>query len=75
MRAHVQGRDSSSPSYADTAAMRSGARPRFGRAPRGSDADQANESPHAHELCALGLSIVKPCFSIVSEKSIVAPIR
>ena len=27
------------------------------------------------ELCALGLSMVKPCASIVSEKSIVAPPR
>ena len=35
--------------------------------------DQLNESPHAHEPVALGLSIVKPCFSMVSTKSIVAP--
>ena len=32
-------------------------------------------SPQAHEPVALGLSMVKPCFSIVSAKSIVAPPR
>ena len=32
-------------------------------------------SPQAHEPVALGLSMVKPCFSIVSTKSMVAPIR
>jgi len=32
-------------------------------------------SPHAHEPCALGLSIVKPCFWMVSSKSIEAPSR
>jgi hypothetical protein len=37
--------------------------------------DQWKLSPHAHEPVALGLSIVKPCFSIVSTKSIVAPLR
>jgi hypothetical protein len=31
--------------------------------------------PHAQDPAALGLSIVKPCFSIVSEKSIVEPPR
>jgi hypothetical protein len=36
---------------------------------------QWNESPQAQEPVALGLSIVKPCFSIVSTKSIVAPAR
>ena len=36
---------------------------------------QLNESPQAQELPALGLSIVKPCFSIVSTKSMVAPPR
>ena len=35
--------------------------------------DQLNESPHAHDPVALGLSMVKPCFSMVSTKSIVAP--
>src|SRR5699024_9423609 len=35
--------------------------------------DQLKESPQAQELPALGLSIVKPCFSIVSAKSITAP--
>ena len=34
---------------------------------------QLNESPHAHDPVALGLSMVKPCFSMVSTKSIVAP--
>ena len=34
---------------------------------------QLNESPHAHEPVALGLSMVKPCFSMVSTKSIDAP--
>ena len=37
--------------------------------------DQWNESPHAQEPVALGLSIVKPCFSMVSTKSISAPLR
>ena len=36
---------------------------------------QWNESPQAHEPVALGLSIVKPCFSMVSTKSIIAPLR
>ena len=37
--------------------------------------DQLKLSPQAHELPALGLSMVKPCFSMVSAKSIVAPSR
>ena len=37
--------------------------------------DQLKLSPQAHELPALGLSMVKPCFSMVSAKSIVAPIE
>ena len=37
--------------------------------------DQLKESPQAQEPVAFGLSIVKPCFSIVSTKSIVAPPR
>ena len=37
--------------------------------------DQENESPQAQDEPALGLSIVKPCFSMVSAKSIVAPSR
>src|SRR6202035_4524933 len=37
--------------------------------------DQWNESPQAQEPVAFGLSIVKPCFSMVSTKSIVAPMR
>ena len=32
--------------------------------------DQWKESPQAHEPVAFGLSIVKPCFSMVSTKSI-----
>jgi hypothetical protein len=36
---------------------------------------QLKESPQAQELPALGLSMVKPCFSIVSAKSMVAPSR
>src|SRR4051812_28380119 len=36
---------------------------------------QWNESPQAQEFCAFGLSIVKPCASIRSAKSIVAPAR
>ena len=36
---------------------------------------QLKLSPQAQELPALGLSIVKPCFSMVSTKSIVAPSR
>lgn len=35
--------------------------------------DQLNESPQAQEPVAFGLSIVKPCFSMVSTKSIEAP--
>ena len=42
---------------------------------RWSGADQLKESPQAQEPLAFGLSIVKPCFSIVSAKSIVAPSR
>src|SRR6476619_2295287 len=38
-------------------------------------AAQLKESPQAQLLPALGLSMVKPCFSIVSAKSIVAPSR
>ena len=38
-------------------------------------ADQLKLSPQAQELPALGLSMVKPCFSMVSAKSIVAPSR
>ena len=34
---------------------------------------QLHESPHAHEPVALGLSMVKPCFSMVSTKSMDAP--
>ncbi|GAA4847595.1 hypothetical protein GCM10023221_28010 [Luteimicrobium xylanilyticum] len=36
---------------------------------------QLKEPPQAQELPAFGLSIVKPCFSMVSAKSIVAPSR
>src|SRR5699024_2130200 len=36
---------------------------------------QWKESPQAQEPEAAGLSIVKPCFSIVSTKSMVAPYR
>ena len=36
---------------------------------------QLNESPQAQDPVAFGLSIVKPCFSIVSTKSIVAPFK
>ena len=36
-------------------------------------ARQLNESPHAHEPVAFGLSMVKPCFSMVSTKSMDAP--
>ena len=36
---------------------------------------QLKLSPQAQELPALGLSMVKPCFSMVSAKSIVAPSR
>ena len=37
--------------------------------------DQWKLSPQAQEPVAFGLSMVKPCFSIVSTKSIVAPLR
>src|ERR1700679_2811276 len=37
--------------------------------------DQWNESPHAHDPVAFGLSIVNPCFWMVSSKSTVAPSR
>ena len=43
------------------------------RGPVLSQPAQLNESPHAHDPVALGLSMVKPCFSMVSTKSIVAP--
>lgn len=36
---------------------------------------QWNESPQAHDPEALGLSMVKPCFWMVSSKSMVAPSR
>jgi hypothetical protein len=36
---------------------------------------QLKLSPQAQELPALGLSMVNPCFSIVSAKSMVAPSR
>src|SRR5919202_6956543 len=39
------------------------------------EADQWNESPQAQEFVAFGLSMVKPCASIRSAKSIVAPAR
>ncbi len=42
---------------------------------RGAAADQWNESPQAQEPPALGLSMVKPCFSMESTKSIMAPLR
>ena len=35
--------------------------------------DQLKLSPQAHDPVAFGLSIVKPCFSMVSTKSIDAP--
>ena len=59
---------------------RADARMTTGPAPEGdraaaSRSDQLNEPPHAQALPAFGLSIVKPCFSIVSAKSIVAPSR
>ena len=38
-------------------------------------AAQWNESPHAQLPWALGLSIVKPCFWMVSSKSMVDPSR
>ena len=38
-------------------------------------AGQLKDSPQAQVPAALGLSIVKPCFSIVSAKSMVAPER
>ena len=41
----------------------------------GRGATQWKESPQAQEPVALGLSIVKPCFSMVSTKSIIAPLR
>jgi len=58
-------------------------RPPSDRVGRGSRAEwtagwieaQWNESPQAQDPVALGLSIVKPCFSMVSTKSIVAPLR
>src|SRR4051794_12081808 len=37
--------------------------------------DQWKLSPHAQEPVALGLSMVKPCFSMVSTKSMTAPER
>ena len=37
--------------------------------------DQWNESPQAHDPPAFGLSMVNPCFSMESTKSITAPCR
>jgi hypothetical protein len=37
--------------------------------------DQWKLSPQAQDPVAFGLSMVKPCFSMVSMKSMVAPIR
>src|SRR5699024_9422540 len=42
---------------------------------RSAAADQSNESPEAPEPPAFGVSMVKPCYSIVSEKSMVEPLR
>ena len=49
--------------------------PARGQGARQFSSDQWKLSPQAHEPLALGLSMVKPCFSMVSTKSIVAPIR
>ncbi|BDA65370.1 hypothetical protein MANAM107_22040 [Actinomyces capricornis] len=38
-------------------------------------AGQLKDSPQAQVPAALGLSMVKPCFSMVSAKSMVAPER
>ena len=58
------------------AARRPGRGPVAGRHALGAGAGaQWNESPQAQEPPALGLSIWKPCFSIVSAKSTVAPAR
>ncbi len=46
-----------------------------GTGPLGRWLRQLKLSPQAQELPALGLSMVKPCFSMVSAKSIVAPSR
>src|SRR5206468_9061266 len=47
--------------------------PGLGWTRRQTFADQLKESPQAQEPVAFGLSIVKPCFSMVSTKSIEAP--
>lgn len=44
-------------------------------APKPVRADLAEGAPQAQEPVALGLSIVKPCFSMVSTKSMDAPPR
>ncbi len=43
--------------------------------PRRDGDRQWKESPQAQDPVAFGLPIVKPCFSMVSTKSIVAPPR
>lgn len=43
--------------------------------PISAPASQWKESPQAHDPVAFGLSIVNPCFSMVSTKSITAPPR
>lgn len=48
---------------------------RAGPAMKARGATQPKESPQAQELPALGLSMVNPCFSMESAKSIVAPSR
>lgn len=49
--------------------------PAPGNCSRFSRPAQWKESPQAQVLVALGLSIVNPCFSMVSMKSIVAPAK
>ena len=61
--------------YASCPGRRTGPPPVVAGPSSGVGAAQLKESPQAQELPALGLSMVNPCFSIVSEKSIVAPSR
>ena len=64
------------PDMHDGVTSRPGTRPvRPGGLRAGAGRTQLKESPQAQLLPALGLSMVKPCFSIVSAKSIVAPSR
>ncbi|WP_255372094.1 sulfurtransferase TusA family protein [Cellulosimicrobium sp. CUA-896] len=75
VRAPVRDRGTPSGPWHDDAPGTTRPGRRAATGPRGARTGQLKEPPHAQALPALGLSIVKPCFSMVSAKSIVAPSR